>query len=122
LRRCIRLYSHQNNSGNFFIAVFKKLFNTDELFEKQTITQNLSNDVIQKSIGDDLAEFAKFLGIKDDELQKENKIDMTEINTEVNSIMKKEQNKNDGDNSNDVVFKQFVKFKEYKENYNNVKI
>jgi hypothetical protein len=108
----VRLYSHQNDSGCFFIAVLKKICNTDELFREKHIVQNLSNEVVQKSIGDDIADFAKFLGINDDEVTSHPNIDMSEMNDEVNIIMKKEIKKAD-----DVIFTQFVKFKEYKENY-----
>lgn len=66
LRRCIRIYSHQNNSGSFFIAVIKKIGNVDN--EKFNM---LNQDVMPlskfkyKSIEEDLEEFMKFLGVEE---------------------------------------------------------
>ena len=98
----MRLYSHQNNSGCFFIAVIKKICNTDELFNTKVPSEN-----VHKSIGDDLAEFTKFLGIKDPELEEIS-------NKQITEITKKE--------NEEIIFTQYVKLKEYKEKYEMVKL
>jgi multisite-specific tRNA:(cytosine-C5)-methyltransferase len=114
LRRCLRFYSHQNNSGNFFIAVFKKLEGekdsvkdeteccTDLITDEEEILNSLLNpgQKKHKTILDDFKEMAKEFGWELDEDFKK-----LEVSNKIN-------------NQEDVVkFDKFVKFRDYKENY-----
>ena len=77
LRNCIRIYSHENNSDCFFIAVIHK---------KNSIENNSNNNSIplnenkMKTIGEDLEDFIDFLGLEDNEKKSDDeKNDKNEI-------------------------------------------
>ena len=73
LRKCVRIYSHDNNCGCFFICVLKKKFDCDDT--NNVIYSVPLNKEKNKTIGDDLDEFMDFLGLKNDENKSENKIE-----------------------------------------------
>merc|ERR1712032_1168553 len=94
LRRCMRFYSHQNDSGSFFVAVFKKLKNDEIDLSKYKAEENpldlvseinLKNNLIVKeiplnkykeiSIKDDFDDLCKKFGktFTDDENKNDNK-------------------------------------------------
>ena len=112
LRRCIRFYPHQNNTGGFFIAVIKKLQNTDTLTEKiKTVPLNYG---LKKTstIGEDLEQFMNIIGYKDDgNLNKTQEIQLI-----------KEVEKDDDKNikSDDLNLNSYVNFQDYDENFLNV--
>ena len=62
LRRCLRLFPHDNNQGGFFVAVFTKVHDQDDGFVHDEMYQmNAWNDsrVKQKPILEDLRDFAE---------------------------------------------------------------
>jgi 16S rRNA C967 or C1407 C5-methylase (RsmB/RsmF family) len=97
LRRCLRFYSNQNNSGSFFICVLKKKENIEGVFKPQSIPLNIGQTKFT-SISDDLDEFMKFLGVED-------------------KIEKKEEVKITGGEEEIIRFDKFVPFSGYSENY-----
>lgn len=96
MKKCVRLLSHQNNSGSFFIAVFRKVKDTDILFEKKT---EIIQDQVIGTLEDDIKAFNEFLDIKDDDQEVPKQVEDEE----------------------DIIYTQFVPFKRYTENYEHVK-
>ena len=70
LRNCIRIYSHENNSDCFFIAVIHKKNNINNDLKNNNYNFPL-NENKMKTIGEDLEDFIDFLGLED----KEKKLD-----------------------------------------------
>ena len=62
LKRCMRIYPHDDNQGGFFVAVFTKVMDDkeglvyDELYEKDAWEDHT---IRQKPILEDLREFAE---------------------------------------------------------------
>ena len=118
LRNCIRVYSHENNSDCFFIAVIHKKNN----FSNETHTKNNHfsvplNEEKMKTIGEDLEDFMDFLGLEDDEKnngENNNKNDKDKIE-ENNTINEKQKNVEE-----DLIFKKYVKISNYSESYNDL--
>ena len=67
LRNCIRIYSHDNNSDCFFIAVIHKKnnFSNEAHIKNHHYSVPLNEDKM-KTIGEDLEDFMDFLGLEDD--------------------------------------------------------
>lgn len=83
LKKCIRLYSHDNNSGSFFIAIFKKIeqislsnplikYHTRLPLVELTKEESKELDPIEngKSIEDDLIEFCEKIKISNNDIDK----------------------------------------------------
>ncbi len=130
LRRCIRLYSQDNNSGSFFIAVIKK--NDDfKIIEKKSSFSVPLNKEKMKTIGEDLDEFMNFIGydMNDIESEKEKKIvnenqELKEkfFETEVKEEKKENLNeKNDEkDKNTKIIFTRFENITKFTESFNNL--
>ena len=130
LRRCIRLYSQDNNSGSFFIAVIKK--NDDfKILEKKSSFSVPLNKEKMKTIGEDLDEFMNFIGydMNDIDSEKEKKIlnDNQELKdkffeTEVKEEKKENLNeKNDEkDKNTKIIFTRFENITKFTESFNNL--
>ena len=113
LRNCIRIYSHDNNSDCFFIAVIHKKNNLSN--ENHINNNHYSiplNENKMKTIGEDLEDFIDFLGLEDDEKNNTNKDNKNEIKLE-----EKEKQKN---SEEDLIFKKYVKISNYPESYNDL--
>ena len=113
LRNCIRIYSHDNNSDCFFIAVIHKKNNFSN--ENHINNNHYSiplNENKMKTIGEDLEDFIDFLGLEDDEKNNTNKDNKNEIKLE-----EKEKQKN---SEEDLIFKKYVKISNYPESYNDL--
>ena len=98
LRNCIRIYSHENNSDCFFIAVIhkKKDFEKKHPINKNNYSIPL-NEKKMKTIGEDLDDFIDFLG-----LEKESKNEDDNNNNNDNDIKINNKNKVDIQNLNDI--------------------
>ena len=116
LRNCIRVYSHENNSDCFFIAVIHKKNNfSNETHIKNNHFSVPLNEEKMKTIGEDLEDFMDFLGLEDDEKNNgENKKDKDKIE-ENNTINEKQKNVEE-----DLIFKKYVKISNYSESYNDL--
>ena len=122
LRNCIRIYSHENNSDCFFIAVIHKKNN----FNSNTHNKNSHysvplNENKMKTIGEDLEDFMDFLGIENDEKMPDNNNidnndDKNEIKLEENNISDEKQKSSE----EDLIFKKYVKISSYPESYNDL--
>ena len=113
LRNCIRIYSHDNNSDCFFIAVIHKKNNFSN--ENHINNNHYSiplNENKMKTIGEDLEDFIDFLGLEDDEKNNTNNNNKNEIKLE-----EKEKQKN---SEEDLIFKKYVKISNYPESYNDL--
>ena len=137
LRNCIRIYSHDNNSDCFFIAVIhkKKDFGKKHFNDKRDYSIPL-NDKRMKNIGEDLDEFVDFLGLEKDEPNedKENnekdninndkkelfdtQIKYNENNNKNN--MNEEKSNNNKNVEDELIFKKYVNLSEYTDSYNNL--
>ena len=113
LRNCIRIYSHENNSDCFFIAVIHK---------KNSIENNSNNNSIplnenkMKTIGEDLEDFIDFLGLEDNEKKSDDeKNDKNEIKLGVGDGAESKKNIEE-----DLIFKKYVKITSYPESYNDL--
>ncbi len=116
LRNCIRIYSHENNSDCFFIAVIHKKNN----FNSNTHNKNSHysvplNENKMKTIGEDLEDFMDFLGIENDEKNKEE----NDIKEE-NKIIEGNDNNSNKNAEEDLIFKKYVKVSNYAESYNDL--
>ena len=118
LRNCIRVYSHENNSDCFFIAVIHKKNNfCNETHIKNNHFSVPLNEEKMKTIREDLEDFMDFLGLEDDEKNnggnndKDNKDKIEENNT----INEKQKNVEE-----DLIFKKYVKISNYSESYNDL--
>lgn len=123
LRRCFRIYSHQNNTGSFFIAILHK--------KAQTIIENQNDYSIPlnidkgKTIGEDLDDFLEFMGLERETTKKSEKkedpLKEAFFTTQVNSndtnekIVVQDKNKND-----EVLFPKYANIKEFKASYENL--
>ena len=118
LRNCIRVYSHENNSDCFFIAVIHKKNNfSNETHIKNNHFSVPLNEEKMKTIGEDLEDFMDFLGLEDDEKnsgENDNKKDKDKIE-ENNTINEKQKNVEE-----DLIFKKYVKISNYSESYNDL--
>ena len=120
LRNCIRVYSHENNSDCFFIAVIHKKnnFSNDEHIKHEHYSIPL-NESKMKTIGEDLEDFMDFLGLEDDEKKENN----NEDNNNKNEIKSEDNNINSEKKKNieeDLIFKKYVKITNYAESYNDL--
>jgi len=112
LRRTIRFYSHQNDSGCFYVAVIKKTKEIELSSNNKLITDSIPlNNQTDKmlSIKDDLSEFMDQIGIEDRDCKNEK----TELCHSFN------ENQNDKVNE-EIHFDKFVKFSEYTDNFSNL--
>ena len=112
LRNCIRIYSHDNNSDCFFIAVIHKKNNFSN--ENHINNNHYSiplNENKMKTIGEDLEDFIDFLGLEDDE--------KNNINNNKNEI-KLEEKEKQKNSEEDLIFKKYVKISNYPESYNDL--
>ena len=135
LRNCIRIYSHDNDSDCFFIAVIhkKKDFGKNNIIHKHEYSVPL-NEKKMKTIGEDLDDFIDFLGLDKDEYNENtntnkindnnNKKDFFETQIENNN---KDNDIKDIDNINnknsieeDLIFKKYVNLSEYTDSYNDL--
>ena len=118
LRNCIRVYSHENNSDCFFIAVIHKKNNfSNETHIKNNHFSVPLNEEKMKTIGEDLEDFMDFLGLEDDEKnndKNDNKDNKDKI-VENNTINEKQKNIEE-----DLIFKKYVKISNYSESYNDL--
>ena len=114
LRNCIRVYSHENNSDCFFIAVIHKKNNfSNETHIKNNHYSVPLNEEKMKTIGEDLEDFMDFLGLEDDEKNNnENNKDKIEENNTINEKQKSIEE--------DLIFKKYVKVSNYSESYNDL--
>ena len=113
LRNCIRIYSHDNNSDCFFIAVIHKKNNfSNENHINNNHYRIPLNENKMKTIGEDLEDFIDFLGLEDDEKNNTNNNNKNEIKLE-----EKEKQKN---SEEDLIFKKYVKISNYPESYNDL--
>ena len=134
LRNCIRIYSHDNNSDCFFIALIhkKKDFGKNHNVNKNDFSIPL-NEKRMKTIGDDLDEFIDFLGLEKDEPNKdekniENIIDDSNKKKDFFDTQIQDQNKNKDENiqnkninnNDDIIFKKYVNLSEYTDSYNDL--
>lgn len=120
LRRCLRIYSHQNNTGSFFIAILHK--------KEQTMIENQNDYSVPlniekgKTIGEDLDDFLEFMGLERETTKKgENKNDPLKekfFSTQVN-INETNEEKIKG-KDNEVLFPKYVNIKEFKASYDNL--
>ena len=133
LRNCIRIYSHDNNSDCFFIAVIHKKGDTDKNFNINKRDYSIPlNEKRMKTIGEDLDDFMDYLGLEKNENNEENKeennndnknkIFETEIsqkndNKNINNNLNNNKNKN---NEEDLIFKKYVNISQYTESYNDL--
>ena len=141
LRRCIRLYSQDNNSGSFFIAIIKKNedFKIEEKKERYSVPLNKEK---MKTIGEDLDEFMNFIGydMNDKKGEEENKIVNenqeikekffeTEVKDEAKDIdnnnddkdNKNENNKKDDNDKNmKIIFSRFENITKFTESFKNL--
>ena len=113
LRRCIRVYSHQNNCGSFFIAVIKKKesTDTDQMQNKDVYGTPLNKEKI-KTIGDDLDEFMEYLGIEKEQ-KKPNEEMAKVIENEIKELNEEKEEEK-------VIFQKYVNIKEFKSSYDNL--
>ena len=114
IRNCVRVYSHENNSDCFFIAVFHKKSNLNKEDEKDNNYSVPLNENKMKTIGEDLEDFMDFLGIEDDEKNNKKENNIKEENKSNNNI---NNNKNIEE---DLIFKKYVKISNYAESYNDL--
>ena len=133
LRNCIRIYSHDNNSDCFFIAVIHKKGDNDVNFNINKRDYSIPlNEKRMKTIGEDLDDFIDFLGLEKKENNEEkkeennndnkNKIFETEIsqknnNQNINNNLNNNKNIN---NEDDLIFKKYVNISQYTESYNDL--
>ena len=130
LRNCIRIYSHENNSDCFFIAVIhkKKDFEKKHPINKNNYSIPL-NEKKMKTIGEDLDDFIDFLG-----LEKESKNEDDNNNNNDNDIKINNKNKVDIQNINEInekdikinkekeelIFTKYVNITQYNDSYNDL--
>ena len=130
LRNCIRIYSHENNSDCFFIAVIhkKKDFEKKHPINKNNYSIPL-NEKKMKTIGEDLDDFIDFLG-----LEKESKNEDDNNNNNDNDIKINNKNKVDIKNINEInekdikinkekeelIFTKYVNITQYNDSYNDL--
>ena len=137
LRNCIRIYSHDNDSDCFFIAVIhkKKDFGKNHIINKSDYSIPL-NEKKMKNIGEDLDDFIDFLGLEKEEYNNKNNNEKDEKNKkgffetqiENKNEENKEINKENVANNNeikkkyeeDLIFKKYVNLSEYKDSYNDL--
>ena len=130
LRRCIRLYSQDNNSGSFFIAVIKKNDNFKIIEKKSSFSVPLNKEKM-KTIGEDLDEFMNFIGYDKNDIQNEKekknlndneelkvKIFETEIKEEKKENIK-EKNEEDDKNTK-IIFSRFENITKFTDSFNNL--
>ena len=98
LRNCIRIYSHENNSDCFFIALIHKKpdFGKSTKLDKNSFSLPL-NEKKMKTIGEDLDEFMDFLGLENDTPKEEEKV---KDNNGKEFFETQIQNNNNNDNNN----------------------
>ena len=129
LRNCIRIYSHDNDSDCFFIAVIhkKKDFGKISITNKHEYSVPL-NEKKMKTIGEDLDDFIDFLGLDKDEYnENSNKINDNDnnIKNEMDTNNKDNDIKDVGNINNktieeDLIFKKYVNLSEYTDSYNDL--
>jgi multisite-specific tRNA:(cytosine-C5)-methyltransferase len=129
LRRCMRFYSHQNNSGCFFVAVFKKKqeikMDSGESNQSDYVPLNKIENRF-KTIKDELEEMMEYLGVDSDFKEKKSELKQQTFLTENldEKELPKECEENQKNESNQKTenlelfnFDKFVKFKDYTENF-----
>ena len=131
LRNCIRIYSHDNDSDCFFIAVIhkKKDFGKINITNKHEYSVPL-NEKKMKTIGEDLDDFIDFLGLDKDEYnENSNKINDNDNDNNIKNEMDTNNKDNDikdvGNINNknieeDLIFKKYVNLSEYTDSYNDL--
>ena len=113
LRNCVRIYSHENNSDCFFIAVIHKKNNIENNSKNNSIPLNENK---MKTIGEDLEDFIDFLGLEDNEKKSDDeKNDKNEIKLGVGDGAESKKNIEE-----DLIFKKYVKITSYPESYNDL--
>ena len=107
LRNCIRIYSHENNSDCFFIALIHKKnnFSNNEHIKNEHYSVPL-NENKMKTIREDLDDFIDFLGLENDEKIIDNK--------------NKEDDEKQKNAEEELIFKKYVKISNYPESYNDL--
>ena len=107
LRNCVRIYSHENNSDCFFIALIHKKnnFSNNNHIKNEHYSVPL-NENKMKTIGEDLDDFIDFLGLENDEKIKDNK--------------NKEDDEKQKNVEEELIFKKYVKISNYPESYNDL--
>ena len=126
LRKCIRIYSHDNNCGCFFICVLKKNYEIEDNNNIYSVPLNIEKN---KTIGEDLDEFIDFLGLEKEE-KNENKMNFfqTEIKEEKNqneeekNQNEQEKNNNININNNEIIFKKYENIKKFKDSFDNLNL
>ncbi len=130
LRNCIRIYSHDNNSDCFFIAVIhkKKDFGIKHPVHKSDYSIPL-NEKRMKTIGEDLDDFVEFLGLENNEKEKENeniinenennnnKKDFFDTQINNNNIIK---DKNNNIEEEGLIFTKYVNIEKYIDSFNDL--
>ena len=126
LRNCVRVYSHENNSDCFFIAVIHKKndFRNENHIKSNHYNIPL-NETKMKTIGEDLEDFMDFLGIEDDEKNNNIKEDNEKeniSNKNKDDVIEENNIKKDNNNNieEDLIFKKYVKISNYSESYNDL--
>ena len=107
LRNCIRIYSYENNSDCFFIALIHKKnnFSNNEHIKNEHYSVPL-NENKMKTIREDLDDFIDFLGLENDEKIIDNK--------------NKEDDEKQKNAEEELIFKKYVKISNYPESYNDL--
>jgi 16S rRNA C967 or C1407 C5-methylase (RsmB/RsmF family) len=110
LRNCIRIYSHDNDSDCFFIAVIhkKKDFGKKTPFNNKNDYSIPLNEKRMKTIGDDLDDFIDFLGLEKDENENKKNDNKKDFN-----VIK--DNKDEG-----LIFTKYVNIEKYKDSFNDL--
>jgi len=117
LRNCIRVYSHENNSDCFFIAVIHKKNNfSNETHIKNNHYSVPLNEEKMKTIGEDLEDFMDFLGLEDNEKKSNENINNNKDKIEENNTINEKQKNIE----EDLIFKKYVKVSNYSESYNDL--
>ena len=132
LRNCIRIYSHDNDSDCFFIALIHKKEDFGKNGKNKPKHHEYSvplNEKKMKTIGEDLDEFMDFLGLeKEEDLDgkekndDENKKDFfdTQFPKENNESKKEKTNDNKNKAEEELIFKKYVNLSKYTDSYNDL--
>ena len=117
LRRCVRIYSHQNNSGSFFIAILRKKENTQQEKESDYSIPLQPNEIKEKTIGEDLDDFLEYIGLeRETTKKKENPVKDAFFATQVETkVEEKKSEKED-----EILFPKYANIKGFKSSYENL--